>query len=164
MNLRREIKGADIRNILLCVAVSVVLCVVSSLFWLWGKEYYLLLMPVFALPMWLFGLLRILIYAVAGASTGLILGNCDTCRRKSKITGIIISVLLLLVCCLRTALIFGSGTLLFGFILSLAALVLNFFAIRYYVRISLISGFGMLAFLLWNIYVAILSFCILILN
>ena len=164
MNLKREIKSADIRNLIICSAVSIVVGTLSYFFTGGLKMYYGIMIPVFSLPVSVFTVIRLIMFGVAGLATGLIIGNCDSCRKSSKINGIVLFSILTILCAFRSVLIFGFGTLLVGFILSLIILIVNFFVMRFYVKISLISGFSMLAYFLWNIYVAFLSFCILILN
>ena len=164
LNLKREIKSADIKNLLICIAVAVVASVITYIFTGGLRVYYQLLIPNFFLPLGIYTVIRLLMFAVAGVALGLIIGNCDTCRKKVKITGIVLFAVLMVLCILRSALLFSHAALITGFILSLAILVVNFFVMRYFVKISIISGFLMLLFFLWNTYCALVSFCLMILN
>ena len=164
MNLKREIRYANAGNILICIAVSLLCCLISQLFCKGMRFYYQMLLPVFAPSAAVFCIIRILMFALSGFATGLVSGNTDKCRKKKRKVGLVVYILLLICASVWCPLTFGGCYFILGFILSLAVLILAFAVMRIYVKVSLISGFSMLVFLLWSLYCAVLAFCILLLN
>ena len=164
MNLKRELRTASLKNILICSAITLFLGVITALVCGNLRFYYLLILPSFAFSPSFYIIAWSVMYILIGAATGIVIGNCDSCRKRRRVKGLILYAVLLVVSLSWYPTFFSLQAIFIAFLLSLALLVLSYFTMRMNVKVSILSGIIMLIHSLWVAYLVILNFCVLIIN
>lgn len=164
MNLKREIRGASLQWVLLCIGFTMIAGVLSPLICGNLRYFYCLELPGFCLSPSAFVLSWCVSLALIGFSAGIVTGNSDRCRKKWRRRGIALYVFMMILVALWYPVFFLMNSMILSVMTAIAILLLSFFIMRTYVKVSLISGFIMLLYQLWVIYCLILNFCIIIIN
>ena len=164
MNLKREVRSASIKNILICIAISLGVGAFSPLLFYNGDYYFHLTKPVLALNVSAFILMRTVMLILAGFASGIVVGNCDSCRKRRRFKGIILALMLLTLNFLFYPVFFLWNSLLFATLLSVVITIISFLTARMYVKVSILSGLIMLLYTFWTLYGIIVNFCIMIVN
>ena len=163
-DLKREFKCADACKIAFFAAISVIFCLISHMFCSGMELYFCILLPVFAVPVQIFGAVRLIMFTLAGASAGMAVGGYRFCSKRSKRTSLIFYFLLISVSALWAPVVFGLASFIIGLLISVISLVICYFVMRSFLQTSLIAGYSIILFALWNIYCFLLNFCIILLN
>lgn len=164
VNLKRELRTASLKNILICSGITLFLAVITALICGNLRFYYLLILPAFAFSPSVYIVIWSLIYILIGAATGIVAGNCDSCRKRRRIKGLLLYALLILVSISWYPTFFRLQSLFISLILACTVLFISYFTMRMYVKVSVLSGIIMLIHTLWVAYLVLLNFCILIIN
>ena len=164
MNLKREVRSASLKNILICIAISLGAGAFSPLLFYNGDYYFQLTKPVFALNVSAFIFIRTVMLILAGFAAGIVVGNCDSCRKRRRFKGIILALALLILNFIFYPVFFLWNSLLFATLLSLIIAIVSFFTARMFVKVSILSGLIMLLYTFWTVYGIILNFCLMIVN
>ena len=163
-DLKREFRCVDSKKIMICIAISAVFCVISHLFCSGMELYFRILLPVFAVPVQIFGAIRLIMFAILGFAAGMAVSGCVFCSKQEKRMCIILYFLLLTVSAMWAPVVFGLASFIIGLVLSLIAIVLCYFVMTSFLNTSIIGGYSVILFLLWNLYCFFLNFCIILLN
>ena len=163
-DIKRELRCIDSKKIMIFIAISAVFCVVSHLFCSGMDIYYIILLPVFAVPVQIFGAIRLIMFALLGFAAGMAVSGCLFCSKQEKRMCIILYFLLLTVSALWAPVVFGLASFIIGLLLSVMALVLCYLVITNFLNTSVIGGYSVILFALWNLYCFFLNFCIILLN
>lgn len=163
-DFKREFRCADTKIIMIFVAISALVCAVSHLFCSGMELYFRLLLPVFAAPVQIFGAIRLIMFALAGFAAGMAVSGCVYSSRHERRTCLILYFILLAVSSTWAPVVFGLASFIVGLVISVISTVICYLVIRSFLKTSLIAGYSMILFALWNLYCFFLNFCIILLN
>ena len=148
--------------------ISIVICqlagIIGSMFTITSNNswYANLIQPSFNPPGWLFGIVWTILYFLMGISLYIVWNNKT--NLKIKKTVLLIFGIQLILNSLWPILFFGLKSPFFAFIEIIILWITILISIIYFYKISKISGYLLIPYILWVSFASILNFSYMILN
>ena len=162
--LRREYICADFASILVFALASLAIGIISFLIGGSAELYGEIILPKFAPPALVFGIVWTVIFLMIGTAAGNVFSRKCPSVSKSRRIGTLFYFITLFFTFIWYPIFFGAQAFFCGLVIVAFIIGACLLTVREYLKVSFLSAFLMLLYLFWLVFAFFLNLCVVILN
>lgn len=162
--MRSELARADKRCIIAGSLIVLVCGFLSALAGGSSECYREIVLPRSAPPGFVFPLVWTVLYILIGGAAGIVACRCDRYLEGDKLKGLLLFIIMMVFNFAWYPLFFGAQAFFAALVTVIMMIILSFFAMIFFWRISKTAAVIMGIYILWLLFAAYLNLAVIILN